>query len=224
MTQKILVSALVAGAVAGFLAALLQFGFVIPLLLEGELYESGARVHFADGFIESEAGASPIGWDLGRHGLTVAFNLIAWIGFALILVALMALGARRGIAITPGTGALWGVMAFLAVHLAPAASLPPELPGTTAAEVSSRYVWWAGTIITAALALAALVFRPGLPAVIVAAVLILGPHIIGAPHLDRYFGVAAPELAAQFVSRTLGVAALTWAILGAVAGWMWDRT
>ena len=99
-----------------------------------------------------------------------------------------------------------------------------SLPGTTAAEVSSRYDWWAGTIITAALALAALVFRPGLPAVIVAAVLILGPHIIGAPHLDRYFGVAAPELAAQFVSRTLGVAALTWAILGAVAGWMWDRT
>ncbi len=153
MTQKIFVSALVAGAASGLLAAALQFGFLIPLLLEGELYETGARVHFADGFTESVSGSPALGWDIERHGLTIAFNLIAWIGFALVLVALMAIAAMRGVEITARRGAVWGMMGFFAVLLAPAAGLPPELPGTVAAEVGARYLWWSATIVAAAAAL-----------------------------------------------------------------------
>ncbi|HAJ84791.1 MAG TPA: hypothetical protein DCM25_08545, partial [Rhodobacteraceae bacterium] len=46
MVKNLFVSAICAGIVAGLTAALLQFIFVIPVLLEGELFESGARLHF----------------------------------------------------------------------------------------------------------------------------------------------------------------------------------
>ena len=55
------------------------------------------------------------------------------------------------------------------------------------------------------------------------AIVIALPHLIGAPHLDRYFGTAAPELGALFATRALGVSAVAWALLGLLAGWIWSR-
>ena len=75
MTRNLLTSALFAGVAAGLIAALLQFVYVIPALLEGELYESGARVHFAtQGLPQSERASPGLGGDLGRHAMTVGFN------------------------------------------------------------------------------------------------------------------------------------------------------
>ncbi len=223
MSQKIFVSALIAGAVAGLLAAVLQFAFVVPLLLEGELYETGLRVHFFEGTAQSEAGSPPLGWDFQRHSLTLAYSMITWIAFGLILMAGMAIAATRGHEINAQSGAIWGIMAFFAVQLAPAVGLPPELPGTPAPEVGPRQFWWAATIITAIAAFAMLAFRPGVPAILVAAVLLLAPHVYGAPHLDTYFGVSPPELSAVYVTRSLAVVAVVWVSMGAVAGWIWSR-
>lgn len=223
MTRKIFVSALVAGAATALVAAALQFVFVIPLLLEGELYETGARVHFGANGAESPAGAPALGGDITRHGLTVAFNLVTWIGLGLVTVALMALGARRGMRIDARTGAIWGLLGFVVFSLAPAAGLPPELPGTVAAETFARQIWWVGTILAATIGVLAIAFRPGLPAVIVAAILLLAPHVAGAPHLDTYFGVSPPELSALFATRVLAVSAASWVVLGALAGWLWSQ-
>ena len=49
------------------------------------------------------------------------------------------------------------------------------------------------------------------------------PHIIGAPHIDTYFGVAPPELASEFVARSLGVAAASWVVLGAFNAYFFTR-
>ena len=223
MIRKIFVSALIAGAAAGVIAAALQFAFVVPLILEGELYETGARMHFVDGSAESPAGSPPIGFDLARHGLTVAMNLVTWVGFALILTALFALADRAGRRIDAGRGAVWGLMGFVAVNLAPAAGLSPELPGTVAAEIGARQIWWLSTVLATAAGLAAIAFRPGVPTSALGAALILAPHIYGAPALDTYFGVASPELAAHFVARSLAVAAAIWVSLGAISGWLWLR-
>ena len=73
MTKHLLTSALFAGVVTGLIAALLQFHFVIPLLLEGELYEAGARIHFPiNGSPQSPAEAPDLGadWELGIAGGT----------------------------------------------------------------------------------------------------------------------------------------------------------
>lgn len=224
MTRHLLTSALFAGLLTGLIAASLQFVFVIPLILEGELYEAGARIHFPiDGSPQSQAGAPGLGTDWYRHLMTVTFDVVTYTGYALILVALMALANRAGHKVTPRQGLVWGLAGFIAVQLAPAIGLPPELPGTIAAEVAPRQIWWASTILSTAAGLGLIAFGRGLLPALAGIALILAPQIIGAPHLDTYFGVAPPELASQFVTLSLGVAAAGWALLGFFTAWFFTR-
>ncbi|MBC6407708.1 MAG: CbtA family protein [Rhodobacteraceae bacterium] len=215
-------AALCAGVAAGLVAALLQFFFVIPLLLEGELYESGARLHFAvDGTTQSDRASPALGNDWGRHSLTVAFNIVSYTGFALALVALMGLArAHLGAAIQARSGLLWGLCGFIAVQLAPAFGLPPELPGVVGADLGARQLWWGATILATASGLALIAFCRGLLWPLLGMGVILLPQAVGAPHLESYFGVAPPELAAEFATRSLGVAAVGWAMLGYLCGWL----
>ncbi|MBL4811838.1 MAG: CbtA family protein [Rhodobacteraceae bacterium] len=221
MTKHLMTCALFAGLAAGALAVLLQLTFITPLLFEGELFETGARVHFANGVAESPAGAPPVWGEISRHLGTFGMNLISYTGFAFLLVAGFALAERSGHEVTARKGAIWGLAGFIAVNLAPAFGLPPELPGTIAAELGARQTWWVGCVLATIAGLAALGF--GRSPVIIAAgmVLIALPQIIGAPHIGTYFGVAPPELASHFVTRSLGVAAMSWTLLGTIAGGLW---
>ncbi len=226
MSKNLLSSAVFAGLIAGSVAALLQFLFVIPLLLEGELYETGARLHFlSDGMTQSEKGTPGLGGEWDRHIMTVVFNVISYTGYALVLVAAMGFAkAQRGLELSANSGLIWGLCGFIAVQLAPAVGLPPELPGTPAAELAPRQVWWLSTIIATAVGLSLIAFaRTGLWQ-IAGGILILLPHLIGAPHLDTYFGVAPPELSAEFVTQSLGMAAIGWSVMGYFAGYFLSRS
>lgn len=224
MIARLLTSGVLAGAMAGLLAALLQFYFVIPVLLEGELFETGAMVHFADnGSPQSDRTDVGLSGEFGRHALTVGFNMLGYAGFGLLLVALMALAEQRGLAdISPRQGLIWGLAGFIAVQLAPAIGLPPELPGTVGAEIGPRQSWWMATIISSAIGLWCLAFIKS-PLALIGVAFLLAPHVIGAPHLDAYWGVAPPELAAEFATLSLGAAAAGWTILGFAAAWLWSR-
>ncbi len=224
MSQKLLTSAVFAGVAAGLIAALLQFTFVIPALLEGELFETGARIHFgADGSPESDRGAPGLGSDWGRHLMTVGFNIVTYVGFGFLLLAAMAFAEVRGLTrITAKQGLVWGLCGFVAIQLAPAFGLPPELPGTPAAEIGPRQAWWLGTILASALGLWVIAFGRGVTA-LAGAVLLLAPQLIGAPHLEAYWGVAPPELSAEFATLSLGTAAAGWTALGFLAAWFWTR-
>ncbi|TCL00519.1 cobalt transporter subunit CbtA [Shimia isoporae] len=216
MTKNLLSSAVFAGLIAGLIAALLQFFFVIPLLLEGELYESGARLHFhADGTPSSDRGAPGLGGETGRHLMTIGFNLVTYTGYGLLMVAAMAFAReRRGTEITAQNGIIWGLAGFIAVQLAPAIGLPPELPGTPAAELGPRQVWWISTILATAVGLALIAFGRSLLMHAVGLLVILAPQFVGAPHLDTFWGVAPPELSAEFATQSLGFAAVGWVTLG----------
>lgn len=214
MFRALLTSAVFAGVGAGACAALMQFGFVVPLLLEGELYETGQRLHFAtSGSTQSPADPVSLGFDLGRHGMTVAFNMVTYTGFAFLLLAAMMMAVMRGVALTPRAGLVWGLCGFVAVQLAPAFGQAPDLPGTIQGEVGPRQLWWAVTIAATAGGLALIAFARGIWPLL-AVPLIALPHLVGAPGLDTYFGVAPPELAAEFAARSLGAAAVGWAVLG----------
>lgn len=227
VTRHLFTSALFAGLAAGLIAALLQFTFVIPILLEGELYESGVRVHFAASLsdpVQSPAGpAQGLTQDITRHLMTLLFDIVAYTAFALIMVAGMALAEQFGHQVTPRNGVIWGLAGFVAMHLAPAFGMAPELPGTIAAEVELRQAWWLATVACTVLGLSLIAFGKGwlLAAAGVAALAL--PHIIGAPHIDTYFGIAPPELSAHFVARSLGVAAASWTVLGFLVAFFWAR-
>lgn len=216
MTKNLLSSAVFAGLIAGLFAALLQFVFVIPLLLEGELYETGARVHFAvEGTTQSIKHAPPLGNDWSRHLMTIGFNIVTYAGYGLLLVAAMGFARERfGAVLTAKMGLIWGLGGFVAVQLAPAMGLPPELPGTIAAELGPRQMWWTGTILATTAGLGIIAFAGGLWKQAIGLVLILLPQFIGAPHLDTYYGIAPPELAGEFTTASLGTAAFGWSLLG----------
>jgi len=221
MFGKILTSALFAGFVAGLIAAALQLVFVQPVLLHAELYEGGDLVHFGAEAVSAHQNLGGI--DIVRDGLSVLFTALIYIGYGLVLAAVMAFAAERGVAIDARRGLLWGVAGFVAVQLAPAFSLPPEVPGVAAADVAIRQVWWFGTVLVTAGGIALLAFGHGVAMSVAAVVLILAPHLIGAPHPDSFSGPVPPELAALFASRALGVGLAAWVFLGAFAGHFLSR-
>src|SRR6202030_4532419 len=57
------------------------------------------------------------------------------VGFALLLVGAYAVSGR---AVDAREGLLWGIAGFAAFALAPAFGLPPELPGSVAADLVAR--------------------------------------------------------------------------------------
>ena len=220
MFSRIAVSALFAGFLAGLVAALLQLVFVQPVLLHAELYESGALDHFGDG---KAGGVALPGIDLERDGLSVLFTTLTYTGFAFLLVAAIALAEDRGCRITVRQGLVWGVAGFLAFQLGPAFGIPPELPGSAAAEIGPRQIWWFGTVGATAAGLALIAFGRGWALRAAAAVLLLAPHVIGAPHPDEFIGPAPPELAGLFAARTLGVGLAAWSLLGLFVTYFWLR-
>lgn len=221
MFAKIGTSALFAGFAAGLIAAVLQLVFVQPVLLHAELYEGGDLVHFG-GTLNAVEQDLP-GFDAMRDGLSVLFTALIYTGYAFMLVGAMALANDRGHAVTARNGIIWGIAGYIAFHFAPAVSLPPELPGVAAADVVDRQIWWFGTVISAAIAMALIGFGSGWAAWGVAAVLLLAPHVIGAPQPEYFAGPVPPELGGEFAGRALGVGLASWAILGCFAGFFWSR-
>ncbi|MCK5621373.1 MAG: CbtA family protein, partial [Alphaproteobacteria bacterium] len=151
---------------------------------------------------------------------TFLFNILNGVGFGLLLAAVLVM---RGRPTGVGRGVLWGAAGFAVFVLAPAVGLPPELPGSIKAPVEERQVWWLLTVAatTGGIGLLALQARRTLKGAGI--LLILLPHIVGAPRAEVYGEVLPAELAAAFVGVSIGTMALFWVVLGGVAGYCHDR-
>ena len=246
-----LTSALGAGCAAWLLAAVLHFAFVQEFILLGEEYETGAAVHFAGvapltgdqpaeealshdegeaahSHDEGEAAHSHDATDaeastFSRNLWTAVFLGLVYVAYALIMVAGFGVARICGHVITRREGLLWGIAGFAAFQLAPAMGLAPELPGTLAADLGARQVWWWGTAAATSAALGLIGYGRGLATTVVAVALLAAPHVIGAPELEGFSGVAPPEVAAAFSARVLGMGLAVWALMGWVAGLIWDK-
>jgi cobalt transporter subunit CbtA len=221
MLTRIATTALFAGFLTGLIAAVLHFLMIQPLLLHAELFENGTLVHFG---IASSAGTSipelPA-FDSKRNGLSTLFFALTYTGHSFLLTAAIATAAELGHEFSIKAGLIWGLAGFFALHLAPAVGLPPELPGSAAADLASRQVWWFGTVAATALGLWFIAFGKSPFAWGGAVAVIALPHIIGAPHTHLLTGPVPPELAAQFAARTLGVGLVCWALLGLFVTHFW---
>ena len=142
-------------------------------------------------------------------------TIISGVGFALLVVsALVIRGSSGGFRI----GVLWGIGGFAAFILAPAVGLPPELPGMMKAELIGRQFWWLGTAIVTATGLWILVFYKNPSLYILAFILLLAPHILGAPIQHSIQSSIIPaELAAKFTTVSIGVNFIFWLMLGGLS-------
>ncbi|MGB0507431.1 MAG: CbtA family protein [Pikeienuella sp.] len=222
MFTKIVTSALFAGFSAGVIAFALQYAFVQPILLHAEMYEGGELFYVpgapAPAHVELDGGI-----ELLRDALSAIFSALIYTGYGLVLIAGFAMAEMRGATVTARSGLIWGVCGFIAVQMAPAFGLAPELPGMSAADVVERQVWWFGTVIATGLGLWLIAFGRGIAMWAPAVILLLAPHVIGAPLADQMTGPTPPELASEFAARALGVGLAAWAVLGVLAAFFWAK-
>ncbi|PWC90332.1 cobalt transporter [Azospirillum sp. TSH100] len=240
LIRRLFTAALVAGVLSGTAASVVQQATTVPLILEAEKYEvvtppaataptAGApAASHAEGHqhgpardvgVREVGEGVPVTLDeaIQRIGLTIAANLIAGVAYALLLGAAILLAGRP---VDARRGLVWGMGGFVAVSLAPSFGLAPELPGMAGAELELRQLWWLSAAAGAGVCMLALAFARNRLVIAIAVLAAALPHLIGAPHPESAEGAVPPELAARFVTASLGGAALFWAILGSACGWL----
>jgi cobalt transporter subunit CbtA len=224
MFRRIFVTALIAGAIAGLFASAVQRIKLIPLIEQAEVYEAAGAAHA--GHDHAGMTMAPAEWEpegVERTAYTVLADVLAGIGFALLLVGAVACAGLAGHVVDARRGLLWGAAGFVVFTLAPALGLPPLPPGAEAAELASRQIWWVGTAAATAIGLGLIVFWPAwLPRILGIAVLAL-PHVIGAPHPPDPGGSVPGDIVAQFAVASIATGALFWLVLGGATGWLYRR-
>lgn len=227
MFKRIAQTAGFTGLLAALLLTLLQSFWVTPLILQAETYENAPAEHVhahshgesaAVGHVHDDQAWSPEdGWQ--RIASTTAGNLVVAVGFALMLAALYTLKAP----VKASQGLLWGLAGFAVFTLAPTLGLPPELPGTAAADLNQRQIWWMGTAASTAVALALIVFARGWLLKALGVAILVVPLVIGAPQPETHESLAPEALASQFMIASLLTHALFWISMGLISAGLFRR-
>jgi cobalt transporter subunit CbtA len=234
--RAIVFAAVLAGLAAGAAVTVIQQFGTVPLILKAEVYEKAAEHHEAEaiapsasmpgGHSHDEAAAAPHehaaeAWEpregLQRNAFTAGANVLTAIGFALVLASLFAV--RRGSVaenISWHEGLVWGLAGFTVFTLAPGLGLPPELPGVPAAPLLSRQIWWVLTAAATAAGLGLIFLRATAPAAIAGLILIIMPHLIGAPELETIETNVPTSLSHQFTVVVTLTGLVFWSLLGAL--------
>ena len=226
MLKRILVTALAAGLAAGVVVSLVQMMGVRPLIIEAETYEAAAPAEAAAAQSENgenganEASSWAPGDGIERISYTVLANMLTGFGFALLLSASLALHGRP---VDWRRGFVWGLAGFAVFGLAPALGLPPEPPGVEAAPLAERQLWWLGTAAATALGLGLIAFAPRRLLKAVGAIVLILPHVVGAPGLEAHGGAVPQDLIQAFWVASLAATALFWLVLGGLAGFLYPR-
>lgn len=233
MFKTLIFSAFGAGLAVCMVVSAVQLFTTEPLILHAEEFEdravhahgtaataAEAHTHEAVGGHVHEAEIWAPDEGLERSAYTVLANLVIAFAVSLMLLGGMAL---KGNPIDARRGLLWGIGGFAAMSLLPALGLPPELPGTPAADIVERQLWWLGTAAASAAGLAAIAFGPHWATKAVGVALLVAPHVVGAPTPPGHEVAYPGALAGEFVVASLVVSALLWTLSGLAAGWLHQR-
>jgi len=231
--------ALLAGISAGVVNWGVHMLGTSPLILQAEVYEKAGEAATASNEAnaatateatiatepsghehhhDAEAWEPADGWE--RNLFTLGADVVTGVGFAFLLTAAIVVfgkGAdwRRGL--------LWGLAGFACFTLAPSLGLPPELPGTEAAPLVARQVWWIGSAIATAAGLFAAARLRNVYGYALAVLLIAAPHVIGAPKPETEGGLAPEELEHKFVVIAIATSLVFWLVLGLLTGAFFKR-
>lgn len=229
--KRIVSAAALAGALAGLLLTLVQQAQVSPLILKAEVYEDADAAAVAAAS-QSTHGRSSAEHEHNEHEalqpangvertlFTALVNISLAVGFGLLLGAAICL---RGEVSGWRAGLLWGLAGYVVFFVAPSLGLPPEVPGTAAAPLGERKLWWLITVVMTASGLLLLIFARTWQVKILGAVLLVVPHLIGAPQPQVHISAAPVELAHAFIYATAIANAVFWLTLGSLMGFFYKK-
>lgn len=232
--KRITAAVLVSGVLAGALLTAVQQVQVAKIILQAEVYEEAAQAataaaghdHSAEMSAphshehEHEADAWEPANGVERTGYTVLANISMAIGFALFLAAAICVSGRQA---GWRSGLLWGAAGYLVFFVAPSLGLPPEVPGTQAAPLHERQLWWLLAASATALGLGIFVYARHRLLKLLGLVLLLVPHLVGAPQPEVHASAAPESLALAFIQATAIANAVFWLALGALTGFFYKK-
>ena len=214
--RRLLVIALVTGALSGGLLFVLQRLTLVPLIQKAEVFEDAAEHAHAH---EEEHEWKPAN-GLQRNSLTALGTVLTGVGFAALLFGFVSL---TGHSIDAKRGLFWGIGGFLCVTLAPALGLPPQPPGAPVADLTSRQLWWVATVVATGLGLLLIWVRNANWWKRIAGILLIAlPHLIGAP-LANGKSIVPADLVHQFCLYSILCMAAFWLVLGTLGGYLTQR-
>jgi cobalt transporter subunit CbtA len=242
MIRDTILTAFIAGLVAALFLTAVQAVWITPLILQAETYEEASEVtqppaataasvgahaaasehdhhHDGSGHHHDDDGWKPRdGWQ--RSAFTLAANLVMGMSYGLVLVAVFLMWRAPKNA---AAGIAYGLAGFGVFFIAPALGLPPELPGTAAADLTARQEWWLFTAALTAVGLLLFFSQARAWVKVLALALIVAPHLVDAPHPAVEGSLAPAALQTQFRLATTVSNALFWLALGLASAWTFRR-
>jgi cobalt transporter subunit CbtA len=202
MLGKIILSTIIAGLLAGLVLAILQYVRLEGLIVTAETFEHGGEPAI-------------------RNLLTrIAPPLLTGAGFAILMLGVSMLS---NIAITKQNGLVWGMCGFIAVSLAPAIGLPPQLPGMPEIDLHTRQIWWLATILVTAFAIYLWVKAKDFRWQIAAVMIAIAPQFFAPHHTANTESNLPASLVAEFVSSSLAANLAMWLAIGFFASIALDK-
>ncbi len=227
--KRIVYAAALAGVLAGLLLTFVQQAQVSQLILKAEEYEDAAAVAAASQSTHGRSSAEHEHYEheawqpangVDRTLFTALANISLAVGFGLLLGAAICL---RGEVSGWRAGLLWGLAGYVVFFVAPSLGLPPEVPGAEVAPLGGRQIWWFITVVMTSSGLLLLIFAPTWQVKILGAVLLVVPHLIGAPQPQDHASAAPVELAHAFIYATAIANAVFWLTLGSLMGFFYKK-
>ena len=244
MFRRLFIAAASAGLLSGLFVTLIHQVTTVPIILEAEVFENAAEAPAPAAAPTADTTAAPAAEEAHDHdaadghshdgeewapqdgfqrtAYTLGADLLTGIGFSLLLIAAYALSGR---AVDWRQGVYWGLAGFAVFFLSPNLGLPPEVPGTAAAPLLERQVWWIATAVLTAGGLALLFYakEPKPIWIVVGLAMIVLPHAIGAPQPEEHSSAAPEALAHRFIVASTIADLLFWSAMGALSGYFYKR-
>ena len=221
VVKSIIMSAALSGLIAGLLLTGIQEIDVLPTLLKAEHYEQSANsLTHSHGIISDSQKEWQPENGIQRTFYTGISNISLAFSFALLLGAAMLV---YGKSCNWRSGLLWGLAGYSVFVIAPSLGLPPELPGTEAAALQDRQAWWLLTVLATASGLSLLVFVRSWPLKSLGILVLLLPHLMGAPQPQVHGSTAPLSLVYSFIYATAIANAIFWLSLGGLQGFFYKK-
>jgi cobalt transporter subunit CbtA len=221
VVKNIIMTAALTGLLAGILLTIIQQIDVIPTILEAETYEQSVETP-ADTMTEAHLAHTEDQeeWQpedgIERTLLTGFSNICLAFSFAMLLGVAMHLYGKSS---NWRSGLLWGLAGYAVFVVAPILGLPPELPGTEAGGLHDRQIWWLMTVLATTTGLSLLVFVNNGFLKLLGGVILVVPHLMGAPQPEVHSSLAPSDLIHSFIYATVIANAVFWLSLGSLQGY-----